>query len=573
MTPFAPPESRLLPVGQSRIARGESQLWLAGGALVLCLLMIGGLVLLVAAEGLSTFWPPPLALVRLLDGRSLLGEPVRTEECGAEQALAGVPAAARPAVERALAAAGGRSTRELLRTGNFELTNEHYTWVAAPAVAERSAPEWAVVVETATKGRCYGTPAAWRVDGDTLATATAEVLARFAAEQPELSRRSAEADRMRRVDLAAINEEVEDTRLAVRRAELQHGTGSKEHLAAQRAHEETARRGDVAAAGITDRIRALAAENGHYQFVLRTADGVDLALPGADVVRVVPANRLSYWGRLAVYFDRWFEFLTTEPRANSEGGVWPAIVGTVLMTLLMTLCVVPFGVLAALWLREYARAGLWISAVRIAINNLAGVPSIVFGVFGLGFFCYLIGGSLDALFWPERLPSPTLGKGALVWASLTLALLTLPVVVVATEEALAAVPSSMREGSYACGAGKWQTIRRIVLPRALPGVMTGAILAMARGAGEVAPLMLVGAVRSAKDLPIDWSAPFLHPSRSFMHLGFHVYDVGFQSQNSEASKPVVFTTTLLLIAIVFTLNLVAVRLRSRLRSRFAGAQF
>jgi phosphate transport system permease protein len=573
MTPFAPPESRLLPVGQTRIARGESQLWLAAGALVLCLLMIGGLLVLVAAEGLSTFWPPPLVGVRLLDGRSLLGEPVRTEECGAEQALAGVPAAAQPAVERALADAGGRSTRQLLRTGNFELTNEHYTWVAAPVIAERSAPEWAVVVETATKGRCYGTPAAWRVDGDALATAPGDVLARFTAEQPELARRCAEADRLRSVDIVAINEEVEDARLAVRRAELRHGTGSPEHLTAQKAHAATARRSDVAAAGITDRIRALAAENAHYQFVLRTADGKDLAIPGADVVRVVPANRLSSWGRLGVYLDRWYEFLTTEPRANSEGGVWPAIVGTVLMTLLMTLCVVPFGVLAALWLREYARAGVWISAVRIAINNLAGVPSIVFGVFGLGFFCYLIGGSLDALFWPERLPSPTFGKGALVWASLTLALLTLPVVVVATEEALAAVPSSMREGSYACGAGKWQTIRRIVLPRALPGVMTGAILAMARGAGEVAPLMLVGAVRSAKDLPIDWSTPFLHPSRSFMHLGFHVYDVGFQSQNSEASKPVVFTTTLLLIAIVFTLNLVAVRLRSRLRTRFAGAQF
>jgi phosphate transport system permease protein len=146
-------------------------------------------------------------------------------------------------------------------------------------------------------------------------------------------------------------------------------------------------------------------------------------------------------------------------------------------------------------------------------------------------------------------------------------------VIVATEEALAAVPRSMREGSYACGASKWQTIRRIVLPRAMPGIMTGAILAMARGAGEVAPLMLVGAVKLAPELPMDGEAPFLHPSRSFMHLGFHVYDLGFQSQNSEAAKPMVFTTTLLLIGIITTLNVFAIWLRSRLRRRFHGPQF
>ena len=189
--------------------------------------------------------------------------------------------------------------------------------------------------------------------------------------------------------------------------------------------------------------------------------------------------------RTGVYASRWKEFLTAEPReANSEGGVFPAIVGTVVMTLLMSLAVVPFGVLAALYLREYARAGVVVSAVRIAINNLAGVPSIVFGVFGLGFFCYIVGGSIDRVFFAESLPNPTFGKGGVLWASLTLALLTLPVVVVATEEALAAVPRSMREGSYACGASKWQTIRRIVLPRAMPGIMTGFILAMARGRGR-----------------------------------------------------------------------------------------
>jgi phosphate transport system permease protein len=277
-------------------------------------------------------------------------------------------------------------------------------------------------------------------------------------------------------------------------------------------------------------------------------------------------------GKLQVYFSRWWEFLSADPReANSEGGVFPAIFGTVVMTLLMSFAVVPFGVLAALYLREYAKGGAIVSSVRIAINNLAGVPSIVFGVFGLGFFCYIVGAGIDELLFAERLPNPTFSKGGILWASLTLALLTLPVVIVSTEEALAAVPSSMREGSYACGASQWQTIRRIVLPRAMPGIMTGMILAMARGAGEVAPLMLVGAVKLAPELPLDGVFPFVHPERSFMHLGFHIYDLGFQSQNSEAAKPAVFTTTLLLIVLVVALNCLAIRIRARLQRRFTSA--
>jgi len=308
--------------------------------------------------------------------------------------------------------------------------------------------------------------------------------------------------------------------------------------------------------------------------VLRTGDGKEKAIFLADVVRAYPANALSPTGRAGVYLARWREFLLDDPReANSEGGVYPAIFGTVIMTLVMSIVVVPFGVMAALYLREYARAGAVVSAVRISINNLAGVPSIVFGVFGLGFFCYAVGASVDQLFFAASLPNPTFGKGGVLWASLTLSLLTLPVVIVATEEALSAVPNSLREGSYACGASKWQTIRRIVLPRAMPGIMTGMILAMARGAGEVAPLMLVGAVKLAPELPLDAVPPFVHAQRSFMHLGFHIYDLGFQSQNSEAAKPMVFTTTLLLIGVVFLLNVLAVRLRSRLRRRFESEKF
>ena len=232
--------------------------------------------------------------------------------------------------------------------------------------------------------------------------------------------------------------------------------------------------------------------------------------------------------------------------------------------------------LAALYLREYAKAGPIVSILRIAINNLAGVPSIVFGVFGLGLFCYIVGAEIDQVFFQATLTETgrsTFGTGGILWASLTLALLTAPVVIVTTEEALAAVPSSMREGSYACGASKWQTIHRIVLPRAMPGIMTGMILAMARGAGEVAPIMLVGAVKLAPDLPVDGVFPYLHLERSFMHLGYHIYDLGFHSQNSVAAASMLFTTTLLLVTIVATLNMMAIWLRSRLRRRYVASHF
>jgi phosphate transport system permease protein len=244
-----------------------------------------------------------------------------------------------------------------------------------------------------------------------------------------------------------------------------------------------------------------------------------------------------------------------------------------MMVLIMSIMVVPFGVIAALYLREYAKQGLLVRAVRIAVNNLAGVPSIVFGVFGLGFFIYLMGGSIDRLFYAEALPTPTYGTGGILWASLTLALLTVPVVIVATEESLSSIPREWREGSLALGATKWETIRKIVLPGALPGILTGMILAMARGAGEVAPLMITGVVKLAPTLPLDAHAPFFHLERKFMHLGFHIYDVGFQSPNVEAAKPMVFMTTLLLIGIILLLNLTAIIVRNRLRSRLRFGTF
>lgn len=385
--------------------------------------------------------------------------------------------------------------------------------------------------------------------------------------------------------------------------------------------------------------------SGRFAPVRQTTPDEPLML--SQIVRMVQPNSLGTGGKCGVYLSRWAEFLSGDPRdTNTAGGVFPVLFGTVSLTLLLSLLVVPMGVVAALYLREYARQGLATSIVRIAVNNLAGVPSIVYGVFGLGFFCYTLGQYIDqgprapALrfdwwltlggagaaaiaaisvavlakptpgtpargmhrvmafaagacwlvaaglgvaaifstpyfhgFFAERAPNPVFGTRGLLWASITLALMTLPVVIVATEEAIASVPRSMREGSYGCGASKWQTIRRIVLPGAMPGIMTGMILAMARGAGEVAPLMLVGAVKLAPDLPISASAPFVHLERSFMHLGFHIYDLGFQSPDSEAAMPLVWTTTLLLIAVVATLNVAAIWLRASLRSRMKTGVF
>jgi phosphate transport system permease protein len=306
--------------------------------------------------------------------------------------------------------------------------------------------------------------------------------------------------------------------------------------------------------------------------VMQTADGRTAEIPVGDVVRALRPNAMSGLARIGLYAGRLWEFVADDPReSNTEGGIFPAIFGTVMMVFIMSFVVTPFGVLAALYLREYAKEGLMVRIVRIAVNNLAGVPSIVFGVFGLGFFVYLIGGNIDRIFYPELLPTPTYGTGGILWASLTLALLTVPVVIVATEEGLASVPRVVREGALALGATKFETTWKVVLPAAAPGILTGMILAMARAAGEVAPLMIVGMVKLAPALPIDHHFPFVHMERKFMHLGFHIYDVGFQSPNVEATKPLVFATALLLILVVTLMNLVAIGIRNHLRRKYRGS--
>ncbi len=558
-------------------AQGEPMVWLTGGGVAIGLIMIIGLLALVAVQGFSTFWPTEIVRVATVTGQVHLGEVTRDDTYRPEAlVLEELPPEAREPAREALDRNDGVAHRRLIRTGNYELTNEHFNWVSDFAVVTdgESRPDWALLFERQSWGRFYGLPRAFLRDGEPLATEEPRVWELFERHHPDVRARWEQRRRLEQNDIGRINHRLEEARLEQRSIELEHGVDSAQARAARERLRASTEEAEVEFERIRERIRELDQENDRFQVLVVTADGTEKALPLAEVVRAYPANRIGLLDKIGIYLSRWHEFLTADPReANSEGGVFPAIFGTVVMTLIMSLLVVPFGVLAALYLREYAKGGALVSAVRIAVNNLAGVPSIVFGVFGLGFFCYIIGGSIDSWFYEAKLPSPTFGTGGILWASLTLALLTLPVVIVATEEALAAVPGSMREGSYACGASKWQTIRRIVLPRAMPGIMTGMILAMARGAGEVAPLMLVGAVKLAPELPVDGIFPFVHAERSFMHLGFHIYDLGFQSQNSEAAKPMVYTTTLLLISVVAVLNLTAIWLRTRLRRRFVANQF
>ncbi|HEY1598471.1 MAG TPA: phosphate ABC transporter permease PstA [Pirellulales bacterium] len=558
--------------GSTLLANGEPMIWLTGGALAVALAMIAGLLILVLGRGLSTFWPAPVVQLHTADGQVLMGEIASHEFYRpSEQSLAEMPADSAARIRAEIDKTDGLAARRLVRTGNYDLTATHFRWIDEALVTNETTPAWAVAVERLTWGRFYGTPQAVLVDGREVATSPEESWQSFHEFHPAVLQRHRERVALAKHELGAVNRHKNAGRLAVVAARVAHGKDSSQYRAAE---EEQARSTEWEAAEnqrITAQIAALDAENARYQMRFVTADGTEKILPLEQIVRAYTPNRASWSGKLGVYLSRWGEFLADDPReANSEGGVFPAIWGTVAMTLLMSIAVVPFGVLAALYLREYAHSGVMVSLLRIAINNLAGVPSIVFGVFGLGFFCYVVGVQVDQLLFSTSLAenTPTFGTGGIFWAALTLALLTLPVVIVTTEEALAAVPGSMREGSYACGASKWQTIWRIVLPRALPGIMTGMILAIARGAGEVAPLMLVGAMKSAPELPIDGVFPFVHPQRSFMHLGFHLYDLGFHSQNSEAARPMVFTTALLLIVIIAVLNITAVRLRNRLRKRF-----
>jgi phosphate transport system permease protein len=527
---------------------GDPWIWLTGGALAACLILVAGLVLLILWSATGVFWPEEVVRIRKTDGTAVLGSIVQREE---------IPHAPK-------SAAGGRPARVQVKRGNRDLYGSDFVWIDEAQISGRDIPADTVVVERLEWGILCATIKEVRSGGQVVARGSEAGLQEVRERLPEARRLSRQIEKLRKGEVGDINARQKSVALRLRTLELDGEVSGHavERLNAQR---EQLQKDYEALAG---RISEL--EQKRTGSVVFTAEGgIEKELPLESILRVIEPNRMGLFSKAGCYVSRAWDFLREDPReSNTEGGVFPAIFGTVMMVLLMSLFVTPLGILAALYLREYARQGTFVSLVRIAVNNLAGVPSIVYGVFGLGFFIYLIGGSIDRLFYRESLPEPTFGTGGILWASLTLALMTVPVVIVATEEGLAAIPRNLREGSLALGATKWETTWRVILPALAPSILTGLILAMARAAGEVAPLMITGVVKMAPALPLDGQFPFVHMDRKFMHLGFHIYDLGFQPPNAEAARPMVFAATLLLLVIVVALNLTAIVLRRSLRKRF-----
>jgi phosphate transport system permease protein len=539
---------------QKFLASGNVFIWGCAAGVSVSLLMVFGLLLLIVINGLGYFWTSDIVELTLKDKQRVMGQ------------LAG-----REVIPRSVTPDHPEGKGRLrVKIGNRDLYGLDFKWVNDDQVVSQAYPTDVVLLERREWGNVYARIKAV-YKGETLQTEGNH--AGWMALAPLIDATNAlheQITRIESVEIGSINADIEQARLTIRALEIgasdTRERGQVDTLKSQvtvfesRYQEKTLE------------LESLRTRFNEYSVIIVDANGRDKQIPVGQIIRALRPNEMGLMHKSWIYLTNVWSVLSTEPReANTEGGIFPAIFGTVMMVIIMSLAVVPFGVLAALYLREYARQGAMVRLVRIAVNNLAGVPSIVFGVFGLGFFIYAVGGTLDTLFFPERLPTPTFGTGGILWASLTLALLTVPVVIVSTEEGLAAVPREFREGSLALGATKLETMLKVVIPSALPGILTGLILAMARAAGEVAPLMLTGVVKLAPSLPVDGSWPFFHFDRKFMHLGFHIYDVGFQSPNVEAAKPMVYITTLVLITVVVLLNFTAIVLRNHLRKKYAGS--
>ncbi len=549
---------------------GEGMVWITSMGLAVGLTMIVFLLGMIVYNGLEVFWPKSVVRLELKEGS--------TAGLRNAPAFAGEIVKTQTKAVQSLGADGGSLLRQReyqLFVGNKDVYGFGYKFIDNAEIVGESRPSEIVVAERLEYGNAIFIPKQFTLaDGSVVGADDPAFTATFDRQVEEGNERRAEIRRIERDQIGAINRQLDAIRLGRRAIENKGGELSVSDRQELSDFDATVATLQAEYEILAAKARGLRELQGANKIVYTTVDGAERTLSSGDLIDYYYPNRLSFFDKVGVFVHRFWGFLSTEPReANTEGGIFPAIFGTFVMTLLMSVAVTPFGVLAAIYLREYARQGPFVRAVRVAVNNLAGVPSIVFGVFGLGFFVYFVGGNIDRLFYSLSLPTPTFGTGGVLWASLTLALMTVPVVIVATEEALAAVSRGSREGSLACGASKWQTIQRIVLPASLPGILTGLILAMARGAGEVAPLMLVGVVKLAPTLPLDGIYPFFHLERKFMHLGFHIYDLGFQSPDSEAAKPMVFATTFLLILLVVCLNLGAIMIRNHLRKKYKTSTF
>lgn len=535
---------------------GAPWIWLTGGAVSVSLIAVLGLLLVIGWRGLTYFWPAPLLQWQTPDGKTVVGQLYARESVPVSH----LKEMNLPLPEKVQAA--GLATRLNIRVANRDLYGSDFIALLEFETEFKGAPQGWAVIERSRGGQLFGKPL--RFDSTTGEQGLPlERHLRQGLLEAEAIRD--QVDTMVEQQVRVISSQLEKLRLEKRRKQLnnqlsdeflQHYVLSKSRLEKELALVQTE----------LDALRAPLEKQFLY---LVDMQGETVSVPLSEILDFWYPNDMNFSQKLAEWGKQAWRFLSESPReSNSEGGVFPAIFGTVFLVIIMSIIVMPLGVIAAIYLHEYAQEGAFTRMIRVAVINLAGVPSIVYGVFGLGFFVYTIGASVDNLFYAERLPTPTFGTPGLLWSALTLAVLTLPVVIVATEEGLSRIPISVRHGSLALGATQFETIWRIVLPMASPAIITGLILAIARAAGEVAPLMLVGAVKLASSLPVDGEFPFIHLERKFMHLGFHIYDIGFQTNNIEAARPLVYATSFLLVTVIVALNLTAISIRNNLREKY-----
>lgn len=544
-----------VPEGQTRrwFRSGTPWVWLIGAAIGVSLLAMLAVVVMLAWQGGRYLWPQPVWQFTLTERgagtpRALLGERY------ARQTQADPSASAAAGDEAAL--------RYLVKVGMRERYGQSFQTLLSSEITARSLPADVMVLKRAHNGVAYGFLAGMLEDGQPL---LAEDLPATLQRRIQLVQGLVDkTQRIRLVDMRKINQRVEALRLEEKQKQRTEALDTQTLARLQAERGELQRRFDT----LSGKLVTLYQEIDRNQVLLRDAEGTLYRIPLKEIEGAWFPNSMSRWDKVRHWGHELMYLLTHDAPDNASGHLFPAIFGTVLMVILMSIVVMPLGVIAAIYLNEYAGKNHFTRWVRIAVANLAGVPSIVYGVFGLGFFVYLMGGTLDKLFYADALPNPTFGTPGLLWSSLTLALLTLPVVIVATEEGLARIPVSLRHGSLALGATRAETLWHVVLPMAVPAMLTGLILAVARAAGETAPLMLVGVVKSVPVLPVDDIFPYLHLERKFMHLGFQIYDLAFQSADVEAAHPLVYLTALLLVVIVVGLNVAAMGLRHVLREKY-----
>lgn len=543
---------------------GEAWVWMNAGAVAISLIMVIGVLGLIAVRGLGHFWPANVMQASYTAPLETVSQPVLGEIYDRKVETA------KRLHESGVVIPPNKVTIERisLKLGNRDLTGADFHWYFADGLKDIQYPKDIVVLERYEWGNFYGRLQSVSQSGQMVASGPAA----WDALLPRIERSNdliSQVSKIEKVDVGHVNFQLEKLRLEEKKLTLKNALTPEDQARLQKSRDEL----NQEYAQITKKLDVLKADLGRDSAQFVAINGATLNIPVSKIVEATKPNGMSVFAKLGAYANNVWQFLSSDPReANTEGGIFPAIFGTILLVLMMTVIVTPLGVIAAIYLREYATQGWLTQIIRISVNNLAGVPSIVYGVFGLGFFVYFLGGNIDRLFYPEASPAPVFGTPGLLWSAITLALLTLPVVIVATEEGLSRIPRALKEGSLALGATKAETLWRVILPMATPSIMTGMILAIARAAGEVAPLMLVGVVKLAPTLPLDTNAPFLHLERKFMHLGFHIYDVGFQSPNVEAARPLVYATSFLLVLVVVVLNLSAIGLRNRLREKYKALE-